>query len=51
MCGQIVGQEKEGVNYIISECIKFPLKGMQEMTWFGWKRATTLPVSTYPEQK
>ena len=35
MCGQIVGQEKEGVNYIISECIKFPLKGMQEMTWFG----------------
>lgn len=35
MCGQIVGQEKEGVNYIISESSKFPLKGMQEMTWFG----------------
>ena len=47
MCGQIVGQGKEGVNYIISECSKFPLKGMQKIWWhgFGWKRATTLPVS------
>lgn len=26
MCGQIVGQRKEGVNYIISECSKLSFK-------------------------
>ena len=45
MCGPILGQIKEGVNYIISEFSKLPLKGVQEMTWFCWEEATIIPAS------